>query len=317
MARFIDRGVAITFVVALACVMGITLAAATLQSAEEPANGAINPPVPEGFGQSQGGDSGVGSGYNASVGEDQQSQLTQFSLTTCIPFMTTPFGMLATALALVGALALINRRYGVSTAFLAGYALTPPTVIGYFAVTSCLTAGGGGGRRISNMLEQPGGGGLKAVPVDPMWVAGIFGVALVVAAVALFRSTDDEQAVTLPDEQNEEPEMSDFARAAGRAADRIEEHNADVDNSVYRAWHEMTALLDVASPETSTAGEFADAAVDFGLDEEDVSELTRLFEEVRYGDKDASVREDRAVDILRRFEAEYENAGADDGGESR
>jgi hypothetical protein len=97
-------------------------------------------------------------------------------------------------------------------------------------------------------------------------------------------------------------------RAAGRAADRIEA-TTDVDNEVYRAWREMTELLDVEAPETSTPGEFAAAAVDAGLGRDDVRELTRLFEDVRYGDAAVSADdEERATAVLRRIEGRYAEA---------
>jgi hypothetical protein len=74
----------------------------------------------------------------------------------------------------------------------------------------------------------------------------------------------------------------------------------------------MTGYLDVDSPESSTPAEFADAAVDAGMSDGDVDELTRLFEEVRYGGKDPTDdRESRALAALRRIDSEY----ADDGGD--
>jgi hypothetical protein len=100
-------------------------------------------------------------------------------------------------------------------------------------------------------------------------------------------------------------------RAAGRAAHRLEAET-DVDNEVYRTWREMTELLDVDDPESSTPGEFATAAVEAGLGREDVDELTRLFEEVRYGGAAPSDdHERRAAAVFRRIEARY--ADAEDG----
>ncbi|MFD1597698.1 DUF4129 domain-containing protein [Halobellus rarus] len=75
---------------------------------------------------------------------------------------------------------------------------------------------------------------------------------------------------------------------------------------MYRAWVEMTAHLDLDRPQSSTPGEFAAAAVDAGMDPDDVDELTRLFEAVRYGDERVTdARADRAVAALRRIESAY------------
>jgi len=96
-----------------------------------------------------------------------------------------------------------------------------------------------------------------------------------------------------------------IGRAAGRAADRLESED-DVDNEVYNAWREMAELTDVDTPESSTPGEFAAAAVEAGLGREDVTELTRLFEDVRYGNTQPSEeRERQAITIFRRIESRY------------
>jgi len=94
---------------------------------------------------------------------------------------------------------------------------------------------------------------------------------------------------------------------AGETADRIERReDPPVENEVYRAWREMTHHLDVAFPETSTPAEFADAAVEEGMDRADVEELTALFRDVRYGGAEATPdREQRAVAVLRRIEDTY------------
>ncbi|MCU4752127.1 DUF4129 domain-containing protein [Halobacteria archaeon AArc-curdl1] len=97
------------------------------------------------------------------------------------------------------------------------------------------------------------------------------------------------------------------ASAAGRAADRIDDaHSSALDNEVYRAWREMTDSLEVDRPETTTPGEFADAAVGAGLAREHVDELTKLFQDVRYGHEETTeARERRAVSILREIEDTY------------
>lgn len=132
--------------------------------------------------------------------------------------------------------------------------------------------------------------------------------AIFIGALALSRRDTDSPAPegTVDDEDDQE-EAAAVGAAAGRAAERIEAGGGeDIDNEVYRAWQEMIRLLEVERPETSTPGEFADAAIEAGIDREDVTDLTRLFEDVRYGHRETTeVEERRAVGILRRIESEY------------
>jgi preprotein translocase subunit SecG len=164
----------------------------------------------------------------------------------------------------------------------------------------------------------PGGSGGGAGEGDqardlPLALVAIVAVVAVAAVGAVLvtrgKSDDDDPFDSLeePDEAVEDGlvDVDEFAAAAGRAADRIEDGD-DVDNEIYRAWVEMTEHLDVDHPESSTPGEFAAAAVDAGIDRDDVVELTELFERVRYGHTAAtSDREARALDALRRIESQY------------
>ena len=158
-----------------------------------------------------------------------------------------------------------------------------------------------------------GSGSGDAAPDLPLAVVAVLAVLAVamVGAVLVTRGDggDDDPFAALEDDEGEDEtglvDVDEFAAAAGRAADRIEATD-DVDNEIYRAWVEMTRHLDVPHPESSTPGEFAAAAVDAGIDREDVDELTALFERVRYGHTAAtSERENRALDALRRIEAQY------------
>lgn len=144
----------------------------------------------------------------------------------------------------------------------------------------------------------------------PGVVLGLFAAVVIVGGFAIYHFTRAPPSAT-----DESPARADDAaalgRAAGRAADRIDA--ADLENGVYRAWHEMTDVLDVANPRTTTPAEFADRAVAAGLDEADVATLTDLFREVRYGDTALTPeRERQAREALRRIEAEYADGDATD-----
>lgn len=149
-------------------------------------------------------------------------------------------------------------------------------------------------------------------PTPPtVYLLVLLGLLIIGTAVIVLR----ESGTPKPDTADEEadstgPEAEAVGRAAGRAADRLTAES-DVDNEVYRAWREMTELLEVDEPETTTPGEFATAAIDAGLGRSDVDELTRLFEDVRYGPIQPSEDlEERAISVFRRIEDRY---GEEDG----
>jgi len=147
-----------------------------------------------------------------------------------------------------------------------------------------------------------------------LWlVAGlIIGVAALLAlgALAVLTSvvTGDRASIGPSEDDAADVDLAGIADAAGDAADRIEAE-AEVSNAVYRAWREMVGHLDVDSPETTTPAEFRRRAVDAGMAADDVAELTRLFEEVRYGEGDPDVRASAAVAALRRIEASHASEG--------
>jgi len=251
---------------------------------------------------------------NGSDGTTGQVERETIDLTICVDLLRQPPAILAIVAAVVAVLYGSYRRFNLTTAFLIGTGIVPVVWFVYFFLTNCITGGTGGGsgtlfdgnRVISNQ------GGLSPTSVPPSVAAGIFGVVVVGGIALLYWTSSEEERFEPVANEPEEPETADFARAAGRAADRIEEANATVDNAVYRAWLEMTGLLDISDPETTAPRDFAEAAVDVGLDRDDVSELTELFNEVRYGAKDAETREERAVAILRTIERSYQES-ADDG----
>jgi hypothetical protein len=194
-----------------------------------------------------------------------------------------------------------------------------PAFFGYIILTSCSTAterdfGFVDVGQIENPTQQGGGviGGPGSVttPALPTYLL-FFLLVIAVGVVGVLVLTSDhdqiEEEATVDDEDEEDasPNVRAVGRAAGRAADRIET-SSEFENEVYRAWAEMTTHLNVDRPESSTPGEFAAAAVDAGMDRDDVEELTDLFTEVRYGG--AAVTDDRerqAVAVLRRIEATY------------
>ncbi|EMA61807.1 DUF4129 domain-containing protein [Halorubrum lipolyticum] len=158
------------------------------------------------------------------------------------------------------------------------------------------------------------GGGEGAASAPEFLFALVVVVALVASVgVLLLAGGDDEatpgsEAAAEDDPDESARDLAAVGRTAGRAADRIE--SSDADNEVYRAWRDMTAALDVDRPASSTPAEFANAAVDAGVEEAPVATLTEVFERVRYGGEDATDdRERRAVEALRRIEERHGGDG--------
>jgi hypothetical protein len=312
MARTISSEAALSIAIGLVVIAGIGLTGATLDSTEQigGTNDTALPEDPEDEGQGDaGGPPQAGEEPSNITGGGQED--SQGGISRCVePLASTP----GTALVVFGFLAIVGfvfQRYNFSASLLVGWTLLPPVALTYFLLTNCAEEGGGGGS--GGGPEIPGGTALDvSVNVPPWAMLGVAGLVLLGAVGLMYRTMSDEEVVTIEEDTDEDADLDEFARAAGRAADRIEEHDVDVDNAVYRAWVEMTDLINVDNPDTYAAGEFATVAIDLGMADDDVNELTTLFNEVRYGDRDAETREDRALSVLRNIESEYSDP-ADDG----
>jgi hypothetical protein len=307
----VDLDTARPVVIALLCVLAISLAAATLNSAvTEDGSGGT------GF--------GFGSGGTGFGEKNQSSPSGGQGAGPAVPIEFPCYPVLASGpviLAIVGAFLLLvgiaYRRSGLLGAFAVVGPVGVPILLVHALLTACTVSisrrSDGNllpGNRSNFSLPAGSSGGAgdgAATVVTPSLVLFVvLGIALVGAVVLLVKSSggsepDAQQAEEAPGEED----IAAVGRAAGEAADRIESE-ASVENEVYRAWREMTRHLDVPAPKSSTPGEFAAAAVDAGIGRNDVSELTTVFEEVRYGGEDATGdRERRAVSALRRIERHY------------
>jgi hypothetical protein len=159
-----------------------------------------------------------------------------------------------------------------------------------------------------------GAGGPGPLALVPL-AALVVGLALVGGGLAVARRRGGPDAPGSGGDggpgSGPDPDPEAVGRAAGRAAERI--RSASADNEVYRCWVELTRAVAPSNPETYTPAEFADAAVAAGMEPDDVRELRRLFEDVRYGGTDPAVHEERALSVFERIEAAYAGDGGDDG----
>ena len=163
-------------------------------------------------------------------------------------------------------------------------------------------------------VDQSGGSGIAEAGDDSGFgpslplIGGMAGIVIVLAVLVLWTfSTDDPEETDDEPEREAEPDpLESVGRAAGEAADALQESESTPANAVYEAWLKMTEALSVSNRASATPGEFADAAIEAGMAREDVADLTRLFEEVRYGDEPVSEeRAARATDALRHIEESY------------
>lgn len=292
--RAVDRSTAGSALIALLGIVALALVAATLTSTVTPERGGIGVGAP-------GGGSGDGPGVLPQPApQDPPEPIT-------IPFLTEllmAFVAVVT-IAMLVYLFLYRRevfRVAVVAAVFLGVLFLLVRLLS--AIAPSLPKLGGGGGLLGGSGGVGSGSGASSPPLVALLLLGL----VVVGAALAFRTAGDADAE--PEDDETSPEAAAVGEAAGRAADRLERDDVGVGNAVYRAWHEMTELLDVADPETTTPGEFAAAAVDAGMDRDDVTELTRLFEDVRYGGYEPTdADERRALAVLRRVEGAYAPEG--------
>lgn len=103
--------------------------------------------------------------------------------------------------------------------------------------------------------------------------------------------------------------LSEFSAVAGAAAEDLES-GGDLKNVVLRCYREMSRLLSelqgVPFGEAMTAREFERQLRQVGVRDSHVAQLSRLFEQVRYGGRGGDPREERqALDCLRAVERAY------------
>lgn len=307
-------------VVAALCILALASAAATIDSATRGGAGGVG---------GDGNGTGAAGADNSTRQEYERGNplasyggriTDRLESVLCIPLLTEPPVVLAVVGLVVAGFVAVKRKYDLATATGMLTILGAPGVaLGsafYYTRLGCQTIRSQESEpgNLNGSVIEPGAGGAGGdastqVAHDPsLLMLAIVAVALVVAVVVLVRGTGDDVASPedeLADDSLARPPGAVLAEVAGAAADRIET-TGDVENEVYRAWREMTAPLDVTSPESSTPAEFRRAAVDAGMDREHVDKLTAVFEAVRYGGYEATAeREREAVQALRRIEDVY------------
>ena len=310
-----DRDRVLPLALALLAVVALALAAATLDSAIV-ADGAGLGGDASGVTGDDGSAAGEPAGSPDAAADRSLAGAAGTSSPPCAPALREPPALLVGGLLFVGLFAVVyrsTRSTAAGTAVCGAVGL--PVGLLWVGLASCGSAGDvaplpTGGAVGEGLLPAGGGsdGAAGAVSSSTPLIALFVAVAVAVVLVALLATGSDGRAAdeTSDPDEGEEPAAA-VGRVAAAAADRIADGDADAENEVYRAWRRMTERLDVASPETTTPREFRQAAVEAGMEHEDVAALTRLFESVRYGDREPTDdRERRAVETLRRLRPDDE-----------
>ncbi|QLG63868.1 DUF4129 domain-containing protein [Halorarum salinum] len=315
----VDRRTAATALLAVLAVLALGVAAATIDSATTSNAGGFGVGSTEdeaGIGERDAGE--IEFGGNASAGG------IELSFSTCVAFLTRPLVRLG-LLAVVGLFFYAMYRTTGSkllSGIFVGAASFPFAVV-YVVLTVCNPApldprfgASGAPTNETGLGAGAGDAGTNAAGEALSTPTALVGLLLVLALLGcvalLFVSTGDDEEEPADEEPDLPPpdRRAALGAAAGAAADRLEA-DSDLENEVYRAWSEMTGRLDVENPAAATPAEFAAAAVEAGMDRGDVTELTAVFEEVRYGGAEPTPeREARAVDALRHIEARYADGGS-------
>lgn len=169
-----------------------------------------------------------------------------------------------------------------------------------------------------NDREEPDEGPDFTLPIQEIFLIALcLGglLALVVGYRALTQTPNNGTTATQvppeshpdrPPDESSETQLESVAATAGTAADQIQQTDS-FENEIYRAWWEMTRSLSLSSPHTKTPGEFKAAAIRAGMEEQDVHDLTQLFNSVRYGNRELTAEDERhAVTVLERIEESYQ-----------
>ncbi|MFQ3294836.1 MAG: hypothetical protein ACI9EZ_001088 [Halobacteriales archaeon] len=301
-------------------ILVVGVAAATITAPLDTSSPTIDPRNPQADGSGEFWDLELDGGDGLeSGGSSNDNSLLKGN---CIPFLLTPTFYMLAVLAFAGLFLVVRHLMATEIGVVAVLIVSPWAILAHGWFTNCTPPkieNPPFGRKyyateetkqVARTIEAAG----QNSPIPGEVVGGLLLIALVVlpvlAAFGIRRYGDSEDAPEAADAAAPDEPLSGVAKVAGQAADRIEGSVGDVDNEVFRAWKRMTEYVDVPEPKSSTPANFAQAARETGMNEEDVTLLTDLFRAIRYGGEvPTEERERRAIEALREIEATYSDGG--------
>lgn len=300
-------------VAALALVLGLLVlatAASGITGTQPSASGSSDAGVGVGEGQGAGAGDGNETGINLSDSGGTTGSSGEYlrALFTAFAVASLAFAALFLVLTVLReGLAGVKRLLAaaVQNAVLVGLLLGLLVVL--LSLFDAIVGNGGGGIPGTGSAPNPlGGGGESAsatgFPFQSLLVVAVIalalvGVLLVVASRrGLLDRSRDRIARALEDDDE-----ADAERRTVRGPGAVTVEDVPATNAVYRTWRSLAASV-ASETATRTPAEVARDAVDAGLDERPVEELTTLFREARYGDEPVTEERERraraALDAL-------------------
>lgn len=157
-----------------------------------------------------------------------------------------------------------------------------------------------------DISDEPGasGGGTSLLPVA-LAVGALVCVGIVATIAWFWRLRRSEGGGGSPFETRSDETETGVDRPDRETLARLDID--DLTNDVYRSWYELMEDVDLQRRDASTPRELARRAVEDGLDRSAVTELTELFEAVRYGTASPTPElERRARQALTQLDGEEE-----------
>ncbi|SDK62137.1 DUF4129 domain-containing protein [Natronorubrum texcoconense] len=193
-------------------------------------------------------------------------------------------------LAVLGRVAVSNPQYAAVTL---GIGIVVVALLGLLFVRGWSGSSDAVGRSVSESF--------------PLLVAGVLATLLIVrVTIGLVLSDDAPATVESTADQVESRALTTDPHTPSRSSEFVDS-SVPVDNDVYRVWQTLTEAVDKRSDETATPGDVRTVALERGFDPGTVEELTRLFEDHRYGGREPTAdRERRARELLDRLRIEGE-----------
>lgn len=300
--------------IGIICVVAIVLAAATLTTAVD-VNGGLG--SGDGVGGDIGNDNGGGSDSDpddragGAAGEPLFGDL-------CVEVTLHPL----VTIAVFGGLLAVGLLLWIKTGLLAATAITALIAVPVLLIMALLTAGCADvtpaeetadsvGDAISSLGGNEGlsgNGDGFGVDVTLPTIVLVVGLLLGGAALLLAVRTSSLSSEEDDDLDPADPTELGFSSTDERSLVDPLDEELDPDNPVYQAWAEMAQAVAPDSATPMTPSDYAQVAIDDGLDQESVLELTHQFQVVRYGT--ATVTEQRknaATDALQQLAEQHDS----------
>ncbi|MFC7196385.1 hypothetical protein ACFQL4_19995 [Halosimplex aquaticum] len=145
MSQSVSRDVAMPLIVAILCIVGIGMIAATVDSAQTIGGGGGGGIIEQpDQGEQPGQENPSGPGEFGSGNPSDTPERNVLQISACIEFLSSTLGTLLVVVGFLGVIGLVYHRFNFSAALLTSWALLPPVALVYFLGTNCASSGPSG-----------------------------------------------------------------------------------------------------------------------------------------------------------------------------